>query len=371
MKKCFLFLLSLIFVADIVVPSAFALENSATSAILINADTGSVIFEKNAEERRPMASTTKIMTALILAEQNTPDKQVVVTQQMVLVEGSSMGLRAGDKVTYRDLLLGIMLSSGNDAANAAAISVSGSIESFCQLMNKRAKELGLCDTNFVTPSGLDAENHYTTAKDLAKLTVFALKNQIFADAAKTKTASVCFGNPPTVKMISNHNRLLKEYDGAIGVKTGYTSRSGRCLVSAARRNGVTLIAVTLNDKNDWADHKSMLDYGFENTKSVSFIPEIPQTVNVVGGVKDEVAISCPQIDIGISFSDSVDYCVCLPEFIYAEIKAGDVVGTVEVTLNGKFLKRYDITAENNVEIKSDYGFFSRLFGKFLILLRSI
>ena len=236
-----------------------ALSTSAKAAAIINGDTGEVIYEQNANQRLPMASTTKIMTALLLCEQEAFEREIVVTDEMVRVEGSSMGLLPGDRVTYRDLLYGMLLASGNDAANTTAISVGGSIEQFVQMMNNKAAELGLHNTQFVTPSGLDAEGHYTTAHDLAQLAAYALQNQNFAEAAGSDSATLCYGNPPYNRKLQNHNRLLRLSDDVVGVKTGYTKKSGRCLVSAGRRDGKLVVAVTLNDSNDWQDHLSMLE----------------------------------------------------------------------------------------------------------------
>lgn len=240
---------------------------SAASAILIEAQTGTVLFEKNADQHRAMASTTKIMTALLTIEAGDPDREFTVDPLAIRVEGTSMGLREGDRVSRRDLLYGILLPSGNDAANAAAVSVSGSIPAFVELMNRRAQELGLADTHFVTPSGLDADGHYTTARDLASLTAFAMKDELFREVVSCQSAEVEFGNPPYKRTLYNSNKMLKRYDGAIGVKTGFTDNARRCLVSAAQRGGVTLVAVTLNAGDDWNDHTKMLDHGFTQVQA--------------------------------------------------------------------------------------------------------
>lgn len=237
---------------------AAAIGTSAKAAILINGDTGEVIYEQNADTRLPMASTTKIMTALMLCEYGRFDREITVTAEMLRVEGSSMGLLPGDRVDLRDLLYGMLLASGNDAANVTAYVLGGNIDKFVRMMNQRAQELGLVNTHFETPSGLDGDEHYTTARDLARLAMFAMKNEEFRTAASSKTATLEYGNPPYRRTLSNHNKLLKIFDGAVGVKTGFTKKSGRCLVSAAQRDGKFVIAVTLNDPNDWEDHKELL-----------------------------------------------------------------------------------------------------------------
>ena len=211
MQKLALFVIifSLVFCSCIV--SVSASENitvSAKSAIVMCMDTNEVLLEKSAMLKLPMASTTKIMTALILAEQPDLSKTVKVTKQMVTVEGSSMGLLEGDAVSYRDLLYGMLLASGNDAANTTAYVIGGSIKGFAKIMNQKAAELGLKNTSFVTPSGLDDENHYTTAYDLALLASAALKNKVFREACSSKIATLYYGNPPYRRTLTNHNKLL-------------------------------------------------------------------------------------------------------------------------------------------------------------------
>ncbi|MGN1120554.1 MAG: D-alanyl-D-alanine carboxypeptidase family protein, partial [Oscillospiraceae bacterium] len=255
---------------------------SAVSSVVIEAETGTVLWESNAYERRAMASTTKIMTAILTIEAGDLDREFTVDPYAIMVEGTSMGLRAGDRVSRRDLLYGILLPSGNDAANAAAVSVSGSIERFAELMNEKAAELGLFDTHFVTPSGLDAEGHYTTAYDLAQLAAYAMKNEVFRSVVCCKSAEVEFGNPPYKRTLYNSNKLLSRYEGAVGVKTGFTDNARRCLVSAAQRGGVTLVAVTLNAPDDWNDHEKMLDYGFSKVSAYPLETGVSACVNVAG-----------------------------------------------------------------------------------------
>ena len=234
------------------VPSVSAAELpqvSAQSAVVLHMDSGEILYEKNAREQRAMASTTKIMTALLTLEAAALENpEVEITQEMVLVEGSSMGLRAGDRLTLRDLAAGMLLASGNDAANAAAIAVGGSVEKFVARMNQRAGELDLSDTHFETPSGLDGENHYSTALDMAKLGIAAMSNPDFAEIAGSQSMQVRFLSPEKTVTYQNHNKLLGRYEGCTGVKTGFTKKAGRCLVSAAERDGVRLVAVTLQDR---------------------------------------------------------------------------------------------------------------------------
>ena len=222
----------------------------------MDADTGSVLFEQNADERALIASTTKIMTALTVLELCDPDETVTIPAEATGIEGTSIYLTAGEELTVRELLYGLLLNSGNDAAVALALHAGGSVSAFVAEMNERAEALGLTQTHFENPNGLDGERHYSTARDMANLTAKALKNPIFSEIVATKTYTVgkrCF---------QNHNRLLWTLNGAIGVKTGYTLAAGRTLVSAAQRDGRTLIAVTLRDRDDWNDHAALYEYGF-------------------------------------------------------------------------------------------------------------
>ena len=350
--------------------NAYAAKTSAKSAVLINADTFSVLYSHNMTERLPMASTTKIMTALILAEQNTPQKTITVTENMVKVEGSSMGLRAGDTVTYHDLLYGILLPSGNDAANAAAISVAGSIEKFAILMNKKVADFGLHNTNFVTPSGLDANGHFTTAYDLAVIAANALKNENFALAAASYTDKVKIND--TTITLKNHNKLLKIYDGAIGVKTGFTKASGRCLVSAAKKGNTTLIAVTLNDKNDWQDHTDLLDYGFSLTTETTVAPKNNTKISVLNQAEETINAVFKPLTITTTPGDDITYKVVLPSVVFSPVKKGDVIGYTLFYVNGKQIGKTNITADSeHINTVIEQNFYKKLFNTYKTLLRSL
>ncbi len=240
-------------------PRASAL--SASAAVTMDADTGETLFASNADSRLPMASTTKIMTALVALGEGGLDRVFTVKREY-MAEGSSMYLQEGERLTLREALYGLLLSSGNDAA-AAVAGECGGMTAFVEKMNAKAAELGLSDTHFENPSGLPAENHYTTARELAEITAAALRDPVFRDMVSTKTCTAAG------RTLVNHNRLLSMYDGAIGVKTGFTRAAGRCLVSAAERNGRTVIAVTLNDPDDWNDHIALLDDAFSRYSEVT------------------------------------------------------------------------------------------------------
>ncbi len=331
--------------------TASALEVSAKAAVVICGDTGEVIYSKNAEQRLPMASTTKIMTGLLLCEYGNLDREITVTDEMVLVEGSSMGLLCGDKVTLHDLLYGLMLASGNDAANTIAIVMAGSVHDFAELMNNKAKEIGLKNTNFVTPSGLDDENHYTTAYDLALLTKYALNNSDFATAVSSKSAVLNYGNPPYRRTLTNHNKLLKSFDGCVGVKTGFTKKSGRCLVSAARRDGKLVIAVTLNAPNDWQDHKNMLEYGLSKIIQTEISPKKTEyNLPVISGVQDSINVKIEPFLLNSIQSEGFTCEVYLPQYIFAPVKKGEVVGKAVYKQNGEIVFEREITLNEGVPL---------------------
>ena len=305
---------------------------SAYSAVVINADTGEILFEKNAHEQRAIASTTKIMTTLLTLEAGQPDRLFTVDSMAIRVEGTSMGLKEGDIVSRRALCYGMLLPSGNDAANAAAVSVSGSMNAFADEMNRKAAEIGMVNTHFVNPSGLDAEGHYSTAYDMAVLTRYALKNHEFSRICASSSASLEYGNPPYRRTLYNSNKLLAQYDGCIGVKTGFTDEARRCLVSAAERDGKTVIAVTLNAPDDWSDHAQLLDYGFSQLTAFEISPE-SFTLPVFGSETKEIRIS-PESNASVGLREneqqfiSIEYY--LPSFVYAGIYKGEQLGMAKI-----------------------------------------
>ncbi len=340
---------------------------SADSAVVINADTLGVLYGKNESKRRAMASTTKIMTALLTLEAGDLDTPFVADSMAIRVEGTSMGLREGDTVTRRALCIGMLLPSGNDAANAAAVNVAGSIPAFAELMNRRAAEIGMRDTHFVTPSGLDADGHCTTAYDMALLTAEALKNPDFRAICSQKAMTAEYGAPPQTRTLYNSNKLLKMYDGCIGVKTGFTDSARRCLVSAAERDGCTIIAVTLNAPDDWNDHMKLLDYGFERVKPFNVRLDT-FSAEVVGGEAETVTLAPPEnVTIGFTAGErknvSVRYDV--PEFVYADIEKGETLGHADIYLNDRLLRRVPLTAFEAVPRvrpkQGPFGWMIRLF----------
>lgn len=329
--------------------SAFSVSDiSAKSAVLIDAQSGTIITGKNEYQKLPMASTTKIMSALLLIESGDLDSEFRVDNNAIMVEGSSMGLCENDIVTKRALCYGMLLPSGNDAANETAVLLAGSAEKFAEMMNSRAVKLGLENTHFVTPSGLHDENHYSTAYDMARLTREALKNETFREICGTKQVKLKFGDPPYERWLTNTNKLLSLYDGCIGVKTGFTDEAGRCLVSAAERNGVTLICVTLNAHSDWSDHMKMYDYGFSITESRKAECDLSGlSVNVAGGDRSSVPVEpaeIPRYTVIGRMKPEISYETETERFIYAPVERGKKAGTIRFYADGELIGVSDLIA---------------------------
>lgn len=349
-------------------------EVSAQSAVVLTADTGAVLFEKDGHTPRPVASTTKIMTALLALEaaQEQGDPLVDITQEMVAVEGSSMGLQAGDSISLTGLAAGMLLASGNDAANAAALYLDGSLESFAARMNQRAAALGMEDTHFVTPSGLDGEDaqglgHLSTAYDMALLARAALENQAFRQLCSSPSLAVEFAEPVKRVTYTNHNKLLTQYQGCVGVKTGFTKEAGRCLVSASERDGALLIAVTLNAPNDWQDHTALLDYGFSQVEPYQLAGgDVRLTVPVVGSPEEAVSLrgsNGGEVTLPLGQGAQVERVVRVPKFLYAPVEAGEQVGEICWYLEGQLLGSAPLTAAGAAPLQEKApSLWERLFG---------
>ena len=330
-------------------------KTNAKAFALYNPELDTFICDKNIDLRLPMASTTKIMTALIAIERLNPDEKITVPSEATGIEGSSIYLSPGDVISVRDLIYSVLLQSANDAATALAIRISGNIEAFAEVMNQRAAEIGATNTNFENPHGLDSENHYTTAKDLALIASAALKNEIFRKISSTYKYSFTMGEKN--RILVNHNKLLTQYDGCIGVKTGYTKKCGRCLVSAAYRDGVTLIAVTLSDPNDWRDHTDLLNVGFSTLEAINVVKEaeLPETLTVMMGAKDSAKIVVRDSDkylVRNKTSDTPEFTVQLPPYLIKSVKSGDVIGRITVK-EGNDTRIIDIIALEDVKAKSN------------------
>ena len=323
--------LTLLFLMMVQPVSVGAVSTSASSAVLMDADSGRILYAHNENARMLIASTTKIMTALVALENGCLTNEVTVKRDATLVEGTSMYLKEGERLTLETLLYGLLLSSGNDAAVAVAEGVSGSVSGFVALMNGKATELGMTNTSFANPHGLDAPDHYSTALDMARLACAAMDNATLMRIASTKSVSA--GG----RSMSNHNRLLNTVDGCLGLKTGYTRAAGRTLVSCVQRNGRRLVAVTLQDGNDWADHAALFDYGFSEYAHEQIFCRGQQvgSLPVTGGLVTSVPIvtSCG-LAWPVKVCEDLSVRCELPEDLGAPLSAGQTVGRAVLLLDG-------------------------------------
>lgn len=343
------------------------IATSAGSAVLLDASGSSIrtLWEQNADKRRGPASTTKVMTALVAAEKMPLSTKITVPEEAVGIEGSSVYLTEGEVFTLEELLCCTLLESANDAATAVAIAVGGSIEGFAALMNEKCAELGLVDTHFTNPHGLDHEEHYTTAREIGIISAAALENEALRKIFSTYKMTVA-APEGGVRLLINHNRLLKSIEGCIGVKTGYTKSNGRCLVSAAERDGLRLIAVTLDDGNDWHDHTMMLEAGFEAYERVELCEYSRidlHEIAVIGGeqsrvrttLSDKVYVTLPRI------SAKIDYRIESIPSLPAPVSRGQEAGEIVFTCEGKEIARIQLVTAYAAAKKKEKGFLERLF----------
>lgn len=332
MRKIVVILTAVCLLAGMLQPAG-AVSTGASSVILMDADSGRVLYEKNADEVRLIASITKLMTALVAVEHLTDlSREVEVQAEWLRTEGSSIYLKAGEVVTVETLMYGMLLESGNDAARSVAYLCAEDEDAFAVLMNEKAAELGMENSRFANASGLNADNHYSTARDMARLAAACLEQETVAKICATQR--ITLGE----RTFTNHNRLLSMYDGCVGMKTGYTQRAGRTLVSAARRDGQTLVVVTLNDPDDWKDHMALFDYGFENypAKQLCQAGEIVGSAPVSGSFVRFVDVCAGEdfsYPLGLSESTRVEVERC--DFVEAPVEAGQQAGRMIYFLNGE------------------------------------
>lgn len=341
---------------------AAALSTSADASIAIDALTGEVICEKNAHTKLGMASTTKIMTAILALEHGNMDEVVTIDPRAVGVEGSSLYLEKGDKMTFGTLLYAMMLRSANDGATAVALHLAPSVEEFAEMMNNKAVELGLKNTNFKNPHGLHEEGHYTTAYDLAQITRYGFTLPGFAELVNTTAFNI--DADVHTKHVTNNNKLLNMYEGADGVKTGYTPETGRTLVGSATRDGMRIITVTLNDREDWNDHIAMFNYGFENFKSHSLVKKNQGygCVKVKNGVENEIAVVAKE-DFGVMLGADSTVSTRVSIFedeIKAPVKKGQVLGKVQFFEKESVIGTVDLVAAEDVEKAKKPNIFWRI-----------
>ena len=319
---------------------------SAECAILIDAQTGRVLYEKQAEEKSLIASTTKIMTALVICEQTNVLDRVKIPKEAVSIEGSSMYLKEGEVLTVQELLYGLMLQSGNDAAVALAIYCGGTVEGFTELMNDKAHRLGMTQSHFANPNGLDSPGNYSTARDMGILTAYAMQNPIFAQTVSTKTITI------GERCLRNHNKLLWQLEGANGVKTGYTKAAGRILISSVTRMGRQLIAVTFNAPDDWQDHKTLIEDGFSRF-TVQQLVRQGQTLGqleLAGGQETSVDLIAAE-DFSYSLAQGERVTISLPEagFAYAPVAEGQEAGFAHILVDGTAVAKVPLVYGATIE----------------------
>ena len=370
MKIRFLILVIAIFVFIGIFPrSAFAeqsqVNTSAESAVLYCSESGEFIFESNSNSKLPMASLTKVMTAVVVLENCDINSTVEISAESCGIEGSSIYLTRGEKLSVRDLLYALMLESANDAAVALALSVSPTVSDFVDIMNDTAERLSLSSTHFMNPHGLDSTDHYSTARDLALLFDYALKNEVFSQIVSTAKCYIPYKDQDNGRLLVNHNRLLTSYEGCIGGKTGYTKSSGRSLVSASKKNGITLIAVTINDRDDWNDHKAMFDYGFSILNTYDIVSDTALVnVHIITGTHDSLKAHITPIRAVLTneMYNCLQPIYHLKRFYFAPIDKGEVIGSLLWYCGDQVVYRCDIVATESIDsIKYKRSFLNRLF----------
>lgn len=326
-------------------------EISAGSYVCMSADTAQVLYARDMYLHRGMASTTKVMTALVAVESGRLYETVEIDAKKISAEGTSLGLKTGDYLTLYELVKGMLLSSGNDSANAVALFISGTLEDFAVLMNEKARAIGMNNTNFVTPSGLDADGHYSCAYDMALLVRCAINNPVICEITSLKETYVTFTNGRKL-YVSNHNKLLGDVEGCFGLKTGFTKKSGRCLLSAAERDGHKVIVVTLGAPDDWNDHKKLYDLAFREIRALESDFKNVFNVNVVGGNEDTVECKAElSTPISSFFDAEIEARYFIEPFLYAPVHSGDIAGRIVLCSGGNELCSIYLTAQNDVLVK--------------------
>lgn len=349
----------------VLVSSHEGLSLSARAAALYEPQSGTFLYRKEADRPLPMASTTKIMTALVAVERLPLGTPITADAADTGIEGSSLYLRAGETLTLEGLLYGMLLSSANDAACVIARAVGGSPDGFAALMNEKAAAMGLTDTHFTNPHGLYDPEHYTTAAELAQVAAAFLAEPTLRAIAATERATVTSADGYQ-RTLKNHNKLLSLYPGAIGVKTGFTRRSGRCLVGAAEREGLTLISVTIDAPDDWRDHEQLLDYGFSQmeARQLAAYRAYQYRLPVVGGADTHLLVSNQEaLTHPLLRSARISTQVCLPRYAVAPIRRGDEVGYVVFSEGGRELARLPLLAEEDISSAREPSWLSNLLNK--------
>ena len=343
----------------------------ARSACVMDASTGRVLFGKDADKQMPQASTTKIMTCIVILEQAELSDTVTFSKHAASMPDVQLGAGTGESFVLKDLLYSLMLESHNDTAVALAEHVGGSVEGFAALMNAKAEEIGLTNTHFVTPNGLDADTHYTTARDLCLLSAYAITNEAFLEIIQTPSKTIHNTSKSKTYSLSNKDRFLTSYKGAIGIKTGFTADAGYCFAGAARRGDTTLVSAVLacgwppNKSYKWKDSKTLMDYGFGTFSSKEFLIETPkfQAVPVANGTDAAItpifANPIEPFSLLVSENDSITVEYNMVSALTAPVRQGDILGQAIVRLNGEPLEELPIIASSSTE-KRTFSYFLRI-----------
>jgi len=343
---------------------------TARSAILMDQATGRILFSKNAHEQLPMASTTKIMTAILAIESGRMEETVIVSEYASLVEGSAVDLEAGEEKTVEELVYALMLRSGNDAATAIAEHLGGSVEKFAEKMTRRARELGANQTSFLNPHGLHQEEHFSTAYDLALIAAHAMSLPQFREVITKREKRISWTGRPYERVLRNQNKLLQLYETANGIKTGWTSLAGRCFVGAAARNGWQLVSVVLNAPQMWEDTVRLLDFGYAHYRweTVVEVGRPLKTMQVQGGVEDRVVLLSGEplgLPLKENEADLLRFHFSVPELLRAPLQAGEKVGSLHIYFGSQQVGEVPLLAASEVRRKGlgglIWGIFSRLF----------
>ena len=340
--------------------TSYGVSNSSECCCVMLAETKQLIYSGDAHKRHGMASTTKIMTAVTALENGNLNNEITVSDNAARQEGSSIYLRAGDRIKLIDLLYGLMLNSGNDAAVAVAEGVGGTTDEFVALMNEKAKEIGCKNTHFKNPNGLSDNEHYSTAYDMALITAYAMKNDDFKKIVSTKEHKISSNTSTTY--LRNHNKLLWQYNGCIGVKTGFTKSTGRCLVSCAERDGISIIVVTLNDRDDWNDHKNLLNYGFSKTEKKCIIKknDLIYTNKISGKRVNALAGDTVEIPSVNGRTPKISANTHIIKSVQHSIKTGTKIGYAEIFAEDDKLCEIDLLCGADIEYTVQHGIIDEL-----------
>ncbi len=355
-----LLVFALVFSYNISSPRAEGVSVSAKSAVVIEAATGRILYQKNAHEKMPMASTTKIMTAIVAIENGNLNDTVVVGPNASGIEGSSIWLSVGEKMTLSDMLFGLMLASGNDAAVAIAEHVGGSLDAFVELMNQKAQEIGAYNSHFANPNGLPADNHYTTAYDLALISAHAMQNVMFQEVVKTQYKTLPWEGHEWNRVVKNKNKILWNYEGGNGVKTGFTEAAGRCLSAAAQREGMQLVSVVLSAPDMFNDCMTLMDYGFNNYDNSLVVKagELIGEVSVREGIEDSFPVYTME-DIYYPLTqeeiEKLNKRVYIDDNVAAPVQKGQSVGHIDLWLGEDKIQSVALSAPHDIG-ENSYSF---------------